>query len=190
MLQNWTCQFGSIKSITQLKKSINLGEVPTYYSLVANKLSELEGTFTDGFDNNIKYLLNKDNWQLPNLINGKPQVSLVKHINTYSFDLHCFPIINDKPQIQIKPYDPLSPFKEFNPTVVGPLLRLPNFKEFLDVTVRAGDEADLELLKYTHMLVEQLVALLNKHILVTENTGPSIKEIYTDAAKQLNEQNS
>ncbi|MEP1382574.1 MAG: hypothetical protein ABJK64_02130 [Paraglaciecola sp.] len=187
MLQNWNCRFGSIKTITQLKKTINMGEIPNYYSLVANKLYELEGTFTDGFDNNIKYLLKKDNWQSANLVNGKPQVSLIKHLNAYSFDLHCFPIINDKPQMLVKPYDPLSPFKEFNPTVLGPLLRIPNLQEFITVTLRLGDEADLELLKYTHMLIEQLIALLKQNILVTDDTGPSIKEIYTESMAQLNE---
>ncbi|MEP0177678.1 MAG: hypothetical protein ABJH28_14060 [Paraglaciecola sp.] len=186
MLQNWNCRFGSIKTITQLKKTINMGEIPNYYSLVANKLYELEGTFTDGFDNNIKYLLKKDNWQSANLVNGKPQVSLIKHLNAYSFDLHCFPIINDEPQMLVKPYDPLSPFKEFNPAVLGPLLRIPNLQEFITVTLRLGDEADLELLKYTHMLIEQLIALLKQNILVTDDTGPSIKEIYTESMAQLN----
>ncbi|MEP1551525.1 MAG: hypothetical protein ABJJ44_15335 [Paraglaciecola sp.] len=187
MLQNWNCRFGSIKTITQLKKTINMGEIPNYYSLVANKLYELEGTFTDGFDNNIKYLLKKDNWQSANLVNGKPQVSLIKHLNAYSFDLHCFPIINDEPQMLVKPYDPLSPFKEFNPAVLGPLLRIPNLQEFITVTLRLGDEADLELLKYTHMLIEQLIALLKQNILVMDDTGPSIKEIYTESMAQLNE---
>ncbi|WP_133469522.1 hypothetical protein [Paraglaciecola marina] len=190
MLQNWNCRFGSIKTITQLKKTINMGEIPNYYSLVANKLSELEGTFTDGFDNNIKYLLKKDNWQTGNLINGKPQVSLIKHLNAYSFDLHCFPIINDEPQMLVKPYDPLSPFKEFNPAVLGPLLRIPNLQEFINITIRFGDEADLELLKYTHMLVEQLVTLLKQNILVIENAGASIEEIYTESMTQLHEQGS
>ncbi|MEP2653455.1 MAG: hypothetical protein ABJH06_15845 [Paraglaciecola sp.] len=164
-----------------------MGEIPDYYRLIANTLSELEGTFTDGFDNNIKYLLKKDNWQPVNLVNGKPQVKLLKHLSDYSFDLHCFPIINGEPQILVEPYSPLSPFKEFNPAVIGPLLRIPNLQEFIHITTRFGDEADLELLKYIHMLVEQLITLLKQNILVIDDTGTSIKDIYTESVAQLNE---
>ena len=187
MQQDWTCRLGNIKAINQLKKSINLGEIPTYYSLVATKLSDLEGTFTDGFDNNIKYLLNQKNWQVNNLVAGKPQVSLKKHLSDYAYDLHCFPIIDDEAQVVVNPFDPKSPFKEYNPAVIGPLVRSPNFSEFISMTIRIGDEADMELLKYAHMLIEQLTTLLNERITVVENTGLSIKDIFVDIQQQLNE---
>jgi hypothetical protein len=56
---DWLCRFGNVKVILQLKKSLNLGDVSEHFQIVASKLLELEGTFTDGFDSNIKYLLNK-----------------------------------------------------------------------------------------------------------------------------------
>lgn len=185
MQLDWTSRFGNVKAILQLKKSLNLGEVPDQFQIIVNKIFELEGTFTDGFENNIKYLLNNDNWHLANCKQGKPTVALKKHCNQYSFDLFCFPIINNEPQVQIKPYDDNSPFKEFNPSVLGPLLSIPMLSNFISVTIRCSDEADIELLKYAHILVEQLVDVLSKTLNVVENSGQSIQALYLSAEQQL-----
>ncbi|GAC18323.1 hypothetical protein [Paraglaciecola arctica] len=185
MQLDWTCRFGNVKAILQLKKSLNLGEIPDHFQIVANKLLELEGTFSDGFDNNIKYLLNKKNWHLVNCKQGKPPISLKKHCNQYAFDLHCFPIVNDEPQALIKPYDTNSPFKEFNPSSLGPLLSIPQLSDFMSVTIRCGDEADMELLKYAHMLLEQLIDLLSASLQVVENSGQSIQEVFLSIEQQL-----
>lgn len=185
MQLDWTCRFGNVKAILQLKKSLNLGEIPDHFQIVANKLLELEGTFSDGFDNNIKYLLNKKNWHLVNCKQGKPPISLKKHYNQYAFDLHCFPIVNDEPQALINPYDANSPFKEFNPSSLGPLLSIPQLSDFMSVTIRCGDEADMELLKYAHMLLEQLIDLLSASLQVVENSGQSIQEMFLSIEQQL-----
>jgi hypothetical protein len=182
---DWTCRFGNVKAILQLKKSLNLGEIPDHFQILANKLLELEGTFTDGFDNNIKYLLNKKNWHLINCKQGKPPISLKKHCNQYAFDLHCFPIVNDEPQALITPFNADSPFKEFNPSSLGPLLSIPKLSDFVSVTICVGDEADFELLKYAHILVEQLMALLTTSLHVVENSGQSIQQIYLAVEQQI-----
>ena len=182
---DWTSRFGNVKAILQLKKSINLGEIPNHFQIVVNKLLELEGTFTDGFDNNIKYLLNEKNWRLDNCKHGKPAIVLKKHCNHYSFDLHCFPIVNDEPQAMIKPFDSNSPFKEFNPSTLGPLVSIPQLSDFMSVTIRCGDEADMELLKYAHMLLEQLGDLLTKSLHVVEDSGQSIQEVFLSIEQQL-----
>ena len=187
MQLDWTSQFGRVKGILQLKKSLNLGEVPDYFQIIANKLLELEGTFTDGFDNNIKYLLNKKNWNLGNCKQGKPAIALKRHCNQYAFDLHCFPIVDNELQALIKPFDANSPFKEFNPASLGPLLSIPKLSDFITVTIRCGDEADIELLKYAHMLVEQLTDLLSTSLHVIENSGQSIQEVFLLVEQQLKE---
>jgi hypothetical protein len=184
---DWTCRFGNVKAILQLKKSLNLGEVSNQFQIVANKLSELEGTFTDGFDNNIKYLLNEKNWNLDNCKHGKPPIALKKHCNQYAFDLHCFPIVNEEPQALINPFDAGSPFKEFNPCILGPLLSIPKISDFIGVTIHCGDEADLELLKYAHMLIEQLMGLLTTSLQVVDISGQSIQEIFLSVEQQLKE---
>ncbi|WP_339725127.1 hypothetical protein [uncultured Paraglaciecola sp.] len=185
MQLDWTSHFGNVKAILQLKKSLNLGEIPDHFQIVANKLLELEGTFTDGFDNNIKYLLNKKNWNLTNCKQGKPPIVLKTHCNQYAFDLHCFPVVNDEPQAMIKPFDCNSPFKEFNPSSLGPLLSIPKLSDFMSVTIRCGDEADMELLKYAHMLLEQLLELLSTSLQVVENSGQSIQEVFLSIEQQL-----
>lgn len=187
---NWTSRFGNVKAILQLKKSLNLGEVPNHFLIVANKLSDLEGTFTDGFDNNIKHLLDKTNWQLANCEQGKPKVALKKHCNHYAFDLHCFPLINGEPQALVKPYADNSPFIDFNPASLGPLLSIPKLADFIRVTIKCGDEADLELLKYAHMLVEQLTELLTARLRVTENSGQTIQELVNAIEQQLKDTQS
>ena len=182
---DWSCPHGNVKAIVQLKKTLTLGVIPDNFQIVANKLSELEGTFTDGFDNNIKYLLNKKNWNLANCNQGKPAVALKKHHNQYAFDLHCFPIINGEPQALIKPFDADSPFFDFNPAVLGPLLNIPKLSDFVSVAIRHGDEADIELLKYAHMLVEQLISLLSKSMHVVENSGQTIQQLFLYIDQQL-----
>jgi hypothetical protein len=184
---DWTCRFCNIKAIMQLKKSLNLGEVSNHFQIVASKLFELEGTFTDGFDNNITYLLNKKNWHLANCKQGKPSIALKKNWNQYAFDLHCFPIVNNEPQALIKAFDADSPFKEFNPSSIGPLLSIPTLKDFIAMTIHCGDEADMELLKYAHILVEQLIDLLTTSLQVVENSGQSIHEIFLSVEQQLKE---
>ena len=187
MQLDWTCRFGNVKAILQLKKTLNLGEVPDHFQIVANKLLELEGTFTDGFDNNIKYLLNKKNWNLANCKQGKPSIALKKHCNQYAFDLHCFPIVKNQPQAIIKPFDTDSPFIEFNPSNLGPLLSIPKLSDFVDVTIRCGDEADMELLKYAHILVEQLIGLLTTALQIVENSGKSIQQIFLSVEQKFND---
>jgi hypothetical protein len=182
---DWACRFGNVKPILQLKKSLNLGEVPDHFQIVANKLLELEGTFTDGFDNNIKYLLNKKNWNLANCIQGKPPIALKKNFNQYAFDLHCFPIMNNEPQALIKAFDVYSPFKEFNPSCIGPLLSIPKLNDFIIVAVRYGDQADMELLKYAHTLLEQLIDVLNTSLQVVENSGQSIQEMFLSVEQNV-----
>lgn len=185
MQLDWTSRFGNVKAILQLKKSLNLGDIPDHFQIVANKLLELEGTFTDGFDNNIKYLLDKKNWNLSNCRQGKPAVVLKKHCNQYAFDLHCFPVVKNEPQAMIKAFDSNSPFKEFNPSILGPLLSIPKLSDFICVTIRCGDDADIELLKYAHMLLEQLLDLLATSLEVVENSGQSIKEVFVSIEQQL-----
>ena len=182
---DWTCRFGNVKAILQLKKSVNLGEIPNNFRIIANKLLELEGTFSDGFDSNIKYILNKKNWNLANCKFGKPPIILKKHCDQYAFNLFCFPVLNDKPHTLINPDDPDSPFLQFNPSDLGPLISIPKFNDFVDMAIRYGDEADIELLKYAHILVEQLIVLLTTSLQVVENSGHSIQQIFLSVDLQF-----
>jgi hypothetical protein len=68
---DWTCPFGSVKAILQLKKLLNLGEVTDHSSIIADKLLELEDTFSDDFDENIKYLTSTKNKCFANCTQNK-----------------------------------------------------------------------------------------------------------------------
>lgn len=181
---DWTCRFTNVKAIIQLKKTISLGVLPHSFSIVANKLRELEGTFIDGFDNNITYLLDQQNWQMKNCDQGKPQVALVRHINQYAYDLHCFPIIAGEPQAVVEAFHPKSGFKQFNPAITGPLISIPQLKGLIETYIRCGDEADLELIKYAHILIEQLCSFLQHKIIVSENSGHSVQQVLLNEQQQ------
>lgn len=178
MINDWTCRFNDVKAITKLKKSINFGDVSLNFETVASKLKELEGTFTDGFDNNIKYLLNETNWNLNNLINSKPPISLRTRMDEYAFELHCFPIIKNEAQALVIVNDPNSPFKEYNPASFGPLLKINGLSNLINMTLRKGDEADIELIKYAHMMTEQLIELFSVRLKVSEKSGHSVKDFF------------
>mgnify|MGYP003625464801 FL=1 len=55
----------------------------------------------------------------------------------------------------------------------------------MSVTIRCGDEADMELLKYAHMLLQQLIDLLITSLQVVENNGQSIQEVFLSIEQQL-----
>jgi hypothetical protein len=128
---DWTCRFGNVKAILQLKKSLNLGEISDRFKIIANKLLELEGTFTDGFENNIKHLLNNKNWNLINCKQGNPSIALRKYCKQHAFELFCFPMISNIALAIVDSRDKNSPFKDFNPSNLGPLLSIPKLSDFL-----------------------------------------------------------
>ena len=116
---------------------------------------------------------------------GKPAIALKKNCHKYAFNLHCFPIVNQLPQALIKPFDADSPFKEFNPSSLGPLLVIHKLRDFIAMTIHYGDEADMELLKYAHILLEQPTDLLTTSLHVVENSGQSIQQIFLSVKQQL-----
>ena len=115
---------------------------------------------------------------------GKPAIALKKNCHQYAFNLHCFPVINQVPQALIKPFDADSPFKEFNPSSLGPLLVIHKLRDFIAMTIHYGDEADMELLKYAHILIGQTLDLLTTSLLVVENSGQSIHQIFLSVEQQ------
>ncbi|MDU0354967.1 hypothetical protein RS130_14545 [Paraglaciecola aquimarina] len=171
----------------QLKKSINFGDVSLNFQTVYNKLADLEGTFVDGFDNNIKYLLNSENWNPAKLVDGKPQVALKTRMDQYAFELHCFPIIRDEAQAVVIPNEPSSPFREYNPATFGPVLKINGLQDLINMMHRKGDDADMELIKYAHMMTEQLIGLFTHKLKVETQNGSSVKGFFTELEPETNE---
>ncbi len=167
-----------MKAILQLKKSINFGDVSVNFQTVAKKLAELEGTFIDGFDNNIKYLLNSENWNNTKLVAGKPQVTIKTRMDKYAFELHCFPIIRGEAQAIVMVIEPDSPFKEYNPASFGPVIKINGLQDLMTMMHRKGDDADMELIKYAHMMTEQLIDLFIHKLKVENKSGLSVKEFF------------
>ncbi len=187
MIQDWNCQYNDVKGILQRKRVINFGDVSLNFETVASKLKELEGTFVDGFDNNIKFLLNPKNWNPRNLTKNKPEISLRSRMDEYAFEVHCFPIIKGEPQAVVPPHSPYSPFVGYNPAGFGPLLKINGLGALMNMAANKGDEADFELIKYAHMMTEQLIDLFSHKLHVSEKSGQSIKTRYETLVNALNE---
>ncbi len=112
-------------------------------------------------------------------------MSVRKCGNQHAVELCCYTMICNEARAVVKSSDKNSPFKDCNPSNLGPLLSIPKLSNFVSITVRCGDEADIELIKYTHILIEQLAHLLGTLLHVAENDGQTIKEIFFAAEKQL-----
>ena len=49
----------TLKAITQKKKNMNWGEIPPFFHMVSNTLSDLEGISVHGFDNAFRRIIKK-----------------------------------------------------------------------------------------------------------------------------------
>jgi hypothetical protein len=178
-----------LKKITALKKKVNWGEVPAIYNMMASDISELDGILSYGFDSAFKTILNPNKWNLTLLggykdedgnlkVKNKPQISLHHVYGEMGYELHCYPIlggmrvnthVKNKPNFQ---------FESWIPETMRMLFRLKNLIDFILYSLHSGDEVDLELIKYAHNLVEDLIAVLNESFEITGIQGYSIREFY------------
>ena len=96
----------SLKDINRYKKQLNWGELPPFYHLVAQSLGESEGLLTHGFDNAIKKIIDKRNWNIQllggfidqsNIIHcdNKPRLALYQVFTDRGFELHAIPYAKD-----------------------------------------------------------------------------------------------
>ena len=78
----------TLKEINWYKKQINWGELPPFYHLVASAISECEGILHHGFDNAVKRLIDKRNWNLELLGGHEDDNGMIHCDNKPSIALH------------------------------------------------------------------------------------------------------
>ena len=186
----------SLKDINWFKKENNWGELPAFYHLVASSVGELEGMQTHGFDNAIKRITDKRNWNAAKLdgyetpmgdivVNKKPRVALYQAFTERGFEIHAFPFANDTEIDQYVKEHPLMEFKVWDPSSMRLLLRVAQLRTFIVHCFEHKDPADKALVFYAHKLVEKSLEYLKSHVDVVKVEGESIKEFYEDIEAQI-----
>ncbi|MFT5636465.1 MAG: hypothetical protein ACI89T_001933 [Cognaticolwellia sp.] len=164
----------SIKEINAYKK-IKLRGIPAIYQLAANSISDTHGILTHGFNNAFKQLLDQRNClnavEQQNDIMGKvttrkPKISLYHNINEQHYELHRYPIINDERVLQAQLNNPLCPFIEWRLATMQMLFRLNSLPPLIVYTFQKGDIADYALIRFPHQRVDELIILLQNHLIL------------------------
>lgn len=176
-----------LKEINALKKKFTWGDVPAIYQLAASSVSELDGILTHGFDSAYRQMFNKSHWNLELLesyhddngdlqVKHKPQITL-KHVYTeQSYELHCFPVINGENIHQNLAKHPLCPFENWTPELMQLLFRVNSIVSFIIYSFKGGDEADMALIRFAHLKVQELIEKLMESFEVKNIIGYNIAE--------------
>jgi hypothetical protein len=179
----------TLKEINWYKKQINWGELPPFYHLVASSVSESEGILQHGFDNAVKRLLDKRNWNLE-LLNGyeddngiihsheKPRIALHQAFTDRGFELWAFPYAKD---MKVDNYVKENRFMEFqiwDPHTMKNLIRINQLHKFIGFYFERGDIADKAVILHAHKVVHKIITFLKKELNVKTVDGVSIKDFY------------
>ncbi|MEW6992027.1 hypothetical protein AADZ91_15265 [Colwelliaceae bacterium 6441] len=183
----------TVKDINAYKKKLNWGEVPSIYHMTSSSVSEVEGILTHGFDSAYKRLLDPSCWNLTYLGGSKDECGNIevkqkatielRHVYCHNnYELHCYPVVKgERVLIQLKD-NPHCPFINWQPETMQMLFRLNHIVPMIVYTFENGDKADMQLIKYAHYKVEELIERLNQSFNVTHIQGYSIakfcKELY------------
>ena len=147
----------TLKHINSFKKTLNWGELPPFYHMVAQSLGESEGLLTHGFDTALKKIVDKRNWNVE-LLGGhidkdgtihceeKPRIALYQLFTERGFELHAFPLAKNKEIDQYVRENRLMEFRIWDPHDMKILLRINQLHKFIDFYFQRGDEADKALI--------------------------------------------
>ncbi|MBB1293344.1 MAG: hypothetical protein ACJAVX_002178 [Pseudoalteromonas rhizosphaerae] len=179
----------TLKEINWYKKQINWGELPPFYHLVASSVSESEGILEHGFDNAVKKIIDRRNWNL-DLLGGhedalgeiycenKPRIALHQVFTDRGFELWALPYAKD---VTIDKYVKDNRFIEFNewdPVSMKSLIRINQLHKFIGFYFERGDKADKALILHAHKVVHKIISFLQRELNVVKLDGVTIKELY------------
>lgn len=177
----------SLKEITAYKKQLNWGDVPAIYHLAASSVGDMDGILTHGFDSAYKRLFNRAHWNLTLLggsndakgnivVTHKPKIALRHCYDDQNYELHCYPIVKGEQLITSLAQHPACPFEHWSPETMQMLFRVRSLVSFIVFTFKSGDKADLALIRYSHIRVQELINELRKSFEIVDVMGYSIAE--------------
>ncbi len=184
----------TLKEINGYKRYVNWGELPPFYHLVASSISEAEGVLDHGFDNAIKRMIDKRNWNL-RLLGGeelksgeivceqKPRIALYQVFTERGFELQAFPYAKDKEIDQYVSENKFMEFTVWDPYLMKNVLRINQLHKFIQFYFQRGDDADKALILHSHKLVHKTIEFLKLKLNITKVSGVSIKDYYIQAEK-------
>lgn len=186
----------TLKDINWYKKQINWGELPPFYHMVAQSLGESEGIVTHGFDNAIKRIIDRRNWNLDrlgghiddhNIIHcpQKPKIALYQVFTERGFELHALPYARGKEIDQYIKNNNLMDFIVWDPLTMRMILRINQLHKFIAFYFEHGDQADFALILHAHKIVHQVINYMREHVEVTKVEGVSIRTFFETQEKRL-----
>jgi len=188
----------SLKDINHFKKELNWGELPPFYHMVANSLAELEGIDQHGFDNALKRIVDKRNWNLDLLggyqkpsgeivVERKPRLAIYRLYTVRGYEVHCFPLAKDKEVDQYTKDHPMMEFSLWDPHSMRNLINVAKLKEFVIFASTKGDKADQALVKHAHKVTEGVINTLAQHVEIVKDEGNNIGQFIYQMSIQGNE---
>lgn len=186
----------TLKDINLFKKSLNWGELPPFYHMVAQSLGESEGLLTHGFDTALKRIVDKRNWNVELLggyidqegtihCEGKPRLAVYQVFTERGFELHAFPYAKSKEIDQYVRENRLMEFRTWDPHNMKILLRINQLHKFIDFYFQRGDEADKALIIHAFKTVNQVLTFLKQRLDIKKIDGVSIRQYYDMQEKLL-----
>ncbi len=186
----------TLKDINRYKKQLNWGELPPFYHMVAQSLGESEGVLTHGFDNAIKRIIDKRNWNLA-ILGGyidnsnaihcetRPRLALYQVFTDRGFELHAIPYAKDSEIDQYVKGNRLMEFQLWDPLNMRLILRVNQLHKFISFYFEHGDDADFALILHAHKAVNDVIAFLQQHVQITKVDGVSIRAFFDQQEKLL-----
>jgi len=179
----------TLKEINWYKKQINWGELPPFYHMVAQSLGESEGVLTHGFDNAIKRISDKRNWNLE-LLGGyidnsniihcdtPPRIGLYQLFTERGFELQAVCYAKEMEIDQYIRGNRLLEFNVWDPHTMKLVIRINQMHKFVDYYFEYGDDADRALIIHAHKTVMNLIKHLRSVVNVVKVDGTSIQQYY------------
>lgn len=179
----------TLKEINWYKKQINWGELPPFYHLVASSVSESEGILEHGFDNAVKKIIDKRNWNL-DILEGhedasgeihcvnKPRIALHQVFTDRGFELWTLPYAKDVTIDKYAKDNRFMEFTEWDPVSMKSLIRINQLHKFIGFYFERGDKADKALILHAHKVVHKIISFLQRELNVVKLDGVTIKELY------------
>ncbi|MDN3380623.1 MULTISPECIES: hypothetical protein [unclassified Pseudoalteromonas] len=179
----------TLKEINWYKKQINWGELPPFYHMVASSVSESEGILEHGFDNAVKRLIDKRNWNL-DILEGfenslgeihcdkKPRIALHQIFTDRGFELWALPYAKEVTIDQYVKDNRFMEFKVWDPVTMKSLIRINQLHKFIGFYFERGDKADKALILHAHKTVHKIITFLQRELNVVKLDGVTIKDFY------------
>jgi len=185
----------TLKDINAYKNNLTWGEVPAIYHMASSSLGELAGILTQGFDSPYKQIFNKNLWNLPFLdgyqdkegniqVKKRPQIALKHHYSEQNYELLCYPVVNDERINHSLLNDPLCSFINWQVESMRILFKVKGLVSFITFSFQSGDEADMALIKYAHLKIEELISILNESFDIIEIKGYSLAEFCREISRR------